>query len=300
MVEDREDIPVEETPEEPAPEAASPPAGKETRRGDKPAFSPGILFAEGMKLGFRNFFTFLVLAVLCHLPVFVTGVWASEKTFMANLTARIQAVPLDPGAALGPSMVNLFLSVLVGWFTMAVLVFTAVRTLSGNYPSFGEAISKGFSRFPAVFWVSILASLFTFVGFLVFIIPGIIVSLMLYLSLPVTVLEKKGGMEALKRSARLTSGYKGDIFVGLLPLSILFGIANYTWGRVGGSILTGLFGNPRTLEAWKLLVAGVSVVTTLLAVIFSLFLAAFSSFAYVRLKEIKEGVNLQELVEVFR
>ncbi len=308
MVEEQEGVPVEGTPAEPVAESSSPSPEKEGQgrettaaRKERPAFSPGVLLSEGLKLGFRNFFTFFFLAFLCNLPLFASQVWLAESKLTAGFAA-LQAgkTEVDSAATMGPLMVTGFLTILVGWFTSAVLVFAAVRTLSGERPSLGEAISKGFSRFGAILWVSILVTIFTALGLVLFVIPGIVVAIMLSLALPVTVLERKSGMEALRRSARLTSGYKMDIFLAFFVLGILSGILNLVWSKAGVPSLTSFLGNPKTLGGLRFLVAVKAVLTSLVDVVFSLFAAALSSFAYVRLKEIKEGVNLRELVKVFR
>ncbi|GEM_PF-5041074 len=308
MVEEQEGVPVGGTPAEPAGEtpSSSPEKGGLSRetaaaRKERPALSPGILVSEGLKLGFRNFFTFFFLALLCNLPLFVSQVWVAESTLTAGLAAGLSSESeVKSSALLGPMSVTAFITILVGWFTSAVLVFAAVRTLSGEPPSLGEAISKGFSRFPAILWVSFLVTIFTTLGMILFIVPGIVVAVMLSLALPVTVLERKSGMEALRRSARLTSGYKMDIFLAFLVLGILFGILNYIWATVGVSFFSSFLGTPKPLGGLRFLVAVKAVLGSLSGVVFSLFSAVFTSFAYVRLKEIKEGVNLRELVKVFR
>ncbi len=308
MVEEQEGVPVGGTPAGPAGETPSPSSEKEVHsretgavRKERPVFSPGILLSEGLKLGFRKFFTFFFLALLCNLPFFVSQVWLAESTLTARLAATLAGkATVDSSAILGPTSVTAFIAILVGWFTSAVLVFAAVRTLSGEPPSLGEAISRGFSRFPAILWVSILVTIFTALGLILFIVPGMVVAAMLSLALPVTVLERKSGMEALRRSARLTSGYKMDIFLAFFVLGIVYGILNYIWGAAGVSFLVSFLGTPKTLGALRFHVAVKAVLGALSGVVFSLFTAVLSSFAYVRLKEIKEGVNLRELVKVFR
>ena len=51
------------------------------------------------------------------------------------------------------------------------------------------------------------------VGFILLVIPGIILALMWALTIPVAVLEDKGLRDAVSRSAELTKGHRGRVFV---------------------------------------------------------------------------------------
>ena len=277
-----------------------PPRQVSRARRKRVAVSPGIFLFGGVKLGFQNFSTFFLLAFFCQAPLFVTQIWAAESLFARKIAALTGKGPLDEVTLIVPSAGNLFLQGILGFLTTAVLVFTAVQTLSGRRPSFGEAFSQGFSRLLPLLWVSFLSSLFVGIGFLLFLVPGFILLFMLYLAPTVTVMEGKGGMQALKRSARLTNGYKLDLFLGLLPLGVVSGIWTGVWQWGGVSLITSVIGRPQSLEGWKFVVGAHAFFSTLWPVVYSLFTATFASFAYVKLKELKEGVSIRELVEVFR
>lgn len=62
-------------------------------------------------------------------------------------------------------------------------------------------------------------------GFLLLIVPGVILALMWSLTIPVAVLEDKGLGDSVSRSAELTKGSRGRIFVvGVLYLVLLYTI----------------------------------------------------------------------------
>lgn len=90
-------------------------------------------------------------------------------------------------------------------------------------------------------------------GFVLLIIPGIILSLMWALTIPVAVLEDKGLRDSVSRSAELTKGNRGRIFV----IYFLFLVLTYTvyvlW-EIPILILLGVFAranNPTTLPVWS-------------------------------------------------
>tara|TARA_B100000508_G_scaffold140255_1_gene140691 strand:- start:1860 stop:3521 length:1662 start_codon:yes stop_codon:yes gene_type:complete len=77
----------------------------------------------------------------------------------------------------------------------------------------------------SLIWVYILAALVSFGGFMLFIIPGIIISVYVYFSQYVLVVEGKRGMDALMRSRDLVRGHWWDVAIKLLGVSlVLFGI----------------------------------------------------------------------------
>jgi len=63
------------------------------------------------------------------------------------------------------------------------------------------------------------------VGFLLLIVPGIILALMWALTIPVAVIEDTGLRDSVSRSAQLTKGHRGRVFViGLLFLVLFYAV----------------------------------------------------------------------------
>ncbi|MBZ9577492.1 hypothetical protein KJA13_00430 [Patescibacteria group bacterium] len=84
-----------------------------------------------------------------------------------------------------------------------------------------ESFTKGWSKILSYWWISILVGLITMVGFLLFIIPGIIFSLWFSLAGYVLVSEDIKGMKALFRSKQLIKGYWWKVFWRYLALTFL-------------------------------------------------------------------------------
>jgi hypothetical protein len=91
------------------------------------------------------------------------------------------------------------------------------------------------------------------IGFVLLIVPGIILALMWALTIPVAVLEDKGLRDSVSRSAELTKGSRGRIFV----IGVLFLILIYTvfalW-EIPIFILIGMFTrghNPAEFPVWS-------------------------------------------------
>lgn len=95
-----------------------------------------------------------------------------------------------------------------------------------------ESFTKGWSKILSYWWISILAGLITMVGFLLFIIPGIIFGLWFSLAGYVLVSEDIKGMKALLRSKQLVKGYWWKIFWRFLVLTFIVFLVTFITGFI--------------------------------------------------------------------
>jgi len=171
----------------------------------------------------------------------ITLVTIVPLQFLTGLTQLI----LFPGLAEGdPTAIQgnlgLFYLVIFGALGLTLLVLplanaavihAVARTYLSQPVTFGECLSHGLRRWPALIWTTILMSLIIGFGFVFLIIPGIIFSFWYLLAQQVTVLEDVSGGAALSRSKALMKGNAGTAFVLLL----IIGLINF-----GGNMVLGL------------------------------------------------------------
>ena len=103
----------------------------------------------------------------------------------------------------------------------AGLAYAVIRDLRATAPEFPQLLAQSCRALPCALVVSVLANLCMTVGFMLLVVPGIIVLLMLWVAVPAAVVERKYA-SALRRSVVLTKGYKGQLF-GLFLLILFFG-----------------------------------------------------------------------------
>jgi len=165
----------------------------------------------------NNWIMFVLLAFISGFINFCLGLWmfAIGSGFIitdlirwdwSSLTAVFgQILP----AIVLIGVINVLLSF---WFTLAIFYAAKDKTYTPK-----EVLTLALKRFlPALFLVIIVALIITG-GTILFIIPGIILGVYLFLALPILLFEKVDIIEALKRSFALTKGYWWKIF-GLLIL----------------------------------------------------------------------------------
>lgn len=181
---------------------------------------------------------------------------------------KIVAVLSIPATVVQYALVNLsqmywmvglsFIFSTIGESLMAgALIYAAARFLrTGIFPSLGESYYWGFQCWGRVLLCSFLYSLVVGLGILALIIPGVILSLMFALVIPLAVLENTPTLESFDRSSKLTKGYRGQIFLTYFLFSLIIIVV---------SLITGLgFGGAARAESSPLFAVAQGLITQLL------------------------------------
>jgi len=162
------------------------------------------------------------------LKIFTSNFWFISKLVFV-IFAPLEVVKVlgvgDGGnwqSAVGAGILWLICNALIAPSLIYALV-TQMQT--GVTPGLHEAYRYGLSRLIPFCACVALSWFLTSLGFVALIIPGIILSLAFELVYPMATLEKGSPVEILKRSYRLTNGYKWNIFgagfvLGLLVLLV--------------------------------------------------------------------------------
>lgn len=159
-----------------------------------------------------------------------------------------------------------------------------VQQLRGRNASIGDCLGRGFSVLLPVLGVALLQALIIFVGFILCVIPGIVLSVQLAVAVPAAVEERPGVIGALRRSRDLTRGNGWPVFCVLFVLGLLGYALGYVMARALG---------PGALASYGQYVQfGLQIVTTALS-------ATAGAVMYYRLRSSKESVDLENLASVF-
>jgi hypothetical protein len=218
-----------------------------------------------------------------YIPMIIWGV--TLATGDMNL-AKIQA--FDKYAGVAVMLLNIFVA--------AAITYGVVMELQGQHAGIGASFATGLARFFPVLGVAILSALAIGAGFLLLIIPGIIVYCMLYVSTPAAVLERNGITGALGRSRDLTRGHKLEIF-GLL---FIVGLINVGLAYVAQELIV-KGGDIETLSVLAVegLIRRAIYVHLALNIIVSSLGGVMQAVAYYYLRSEKEGTSANELGRIF-
>jgi hypothetical protein len=262
----------------------------------------------------NNLVTFLAIAlivtILMYVVIFVVGMVFFGAAMMGGAGmdpggGMMGLASLGIGAILG--LIVVFVLVMaVNQLGVAAITYGTVQYLRDRKAGIGECLSRGLSVIGLVLGVAVLGSLIVAIGagiayYILSFIHGIVGALaaaviglggfiVLWVAVPVAVIERPGVVASLQRSVSLTAGYRWHIlgvFLLLLVITILIGIAVGIVIAIIGWISTGLGGIVSFL-----LNIGFSLVITALA-------ATLAAVGYYNLRVAKEGVDIADIARVF-
>ncbi len=164
------------------------------------------------------------------------------------------------------------------------IVYGTLRELQGQPASLGELLRHGLATLAPVLVVAVLSTAIVYLGLAAVVIPGLVLSVMFWVAVPVVVIERRSALASLRRSSDLTRGYRWPIF-GLLMLSLAI--------YAGFGYLFAVFLDYETnylrslIFEWGFTVA------------LDAFFAVLATVTYFDLKRIKEGGDIDQIAAVF-
>jgi hypothetical protein len=248
--------------------------------GVSPRFEIGRVASRTFGVIGRNLVVFLSLAtLLAGVPQAIVGYFTLTAVFGSGGASAF----LISGCA-----------ALIGFVAMGVLqaalIHGSVADLNGRKANLSDCLSTGLRFFLPVIGVSILTGLGIAVGFVLLIVPGVLLALAWCVNVPVVVVERKDVFAAFGRSADLTRNHRGAILVLVIAYALVAGILQQVTLAVTGGFSLATLGSFNATQ-W--------VVLTVLQVAESLIGAAGIAAIYYELRSIKEGIGPEALASVF-
>lgn len=228
----------------------------------------GVIGKSFAVLG-RNILPFGVMGILFWSPALVYGL--------------IVAAPSVTDVITRTGVLYFAYSLLIGGILNGALAYGAIMDLSGQRATFGACIGRGLSLLLPVLGVILLAALASAAGLVLLIVPGFIVLIMLYVAVPVAVVERPGVVASLRRSRELTKGNRWRI----LWILVLVGIISQAAVAISGRLVAGLAPS-LTLSVELMLIA-----------LFGALAGVTAAVVYHELKSVKEGTRVEQLAAVF-
>ncbi len=250
-------------------------------------FRVGAVLGRSFSVLSRNFVAFMALALAFNAPLYLYQLLA------------------DPGDAVGtedlPVGVLLLLlgQMLLSFLLTATLVYGTVRDLRGRPAGLGECIAQGVALLLPVFLVAVLATLALMVGFMLFIVPGIVLMVFWWVLIPTVVVERPGLLRAFGRSMELTKGYRWRVFALFLVIVVGYIVI----GMVVGAASFGALFSTTDLENLEAATRSSFDIFVLIDWLLSSLLAAFwsvmAAVSYHDLRIAQEGADSNEIAAVF-
>ena len=238
-------------------------------------FRVGDVLLRGLSILAHNFVPFGLLALAFTAPPFI----------YALATAPTLAPDAAPELTVSTGDVAIFAAnILLRYVLIAALVYGTIRELRASRASLRECVSRGLGLVFPVVGVAILVAVATGLAAMLLIVPGLIVAAMLWVAVPIAVVERPGVINSLTRSAELTKGYRWPVF-GII--AIVVG-ANFMLVLLAGAAVSAIGGETASL-----------VLSWILSAVFGAVIAVVSAVSYHDLRIAKEGVDVHQIARVF-
>ena len=182
-------------------------------------YAPGVfrisdVFSRAFSVLGRRFPLFFLIYLVSALP---------GRLIVVLFGVSGQPVQPDPRALLatiGGSLLAMLLAIL----GQSTVLFVAYQTLRNQPVTLGEAFGRALNRFFPMLGVILCFSLAVMFGLLLLVVPGAILAVRYYTFAAVCLIEQRGPIDSLGRSAELTQGHRWPIFGLALLVAVATGI----------------------------------------------------------------------------
>ncbi len=251
-------------------------------------FDIGRVISGGFAIVARRPVTLIVLTALFGFLPTAATLW---------LTADWLPAPAPGAANLAATLQRLgaveLIGVLLGgmsWILQGAVAAAALSDYGDKPLSVTEALAKAAPRMPIVYACGVLATAGIVLGTIALIVPGILLALAWSVGGVVAVVENTG-FKSFGRSAQLTKGNRGSLFIIFLIYGVVGTVVSIAVRAVaGGSLMAAGASDPLWLTI-GLQPLGSAVV--------QVFMTATLISAYVELRGVKDGLAASGLAALF-
>lgn len=250
----------------------------------KEPFGVGRLIGRTFSEFFRNILLFLGIAFVPTLVISMLSYFAMTDVMEASLTGAV----VDPSQIFGPMFfLTTVLSLVAYLLIIGVTTIAAYDRINGEALDFGQYIGRTMGSILPILILGLIYYILFVLGLVLLIVPGLYVGAMFLVLIPVILIER-AGFRGLSRAAELSKGYRWALVGAIVLLFLVLIVLSLGLQFVSGAIF--------------LAVENIWLVLILQAIVSSVtygFSAVFTALAYARLKELKEGLGMSDLVKVF-
>jgi hypothetical protein len=255
---------------------ASLPAGR-FREGE---FRVGNVFSRAWSVFSGNFLTFMVVTGIASLPPLLFP----------------KPVPGAPYGNIGMTIFTLFLMIVLGTLSQAIVLYGAFQDMRGRPVSLADCFRVGLHRFLPIVGLAIIMGLGVMFASFLFIVPGFIIYMMWFVATPVCVVEQLGPIRSLGRSRELTKGHRWKLF----GLCLLILVPALIIGTIIVAVMAILAGTGSLLGLPGALASPLGQLVNLIwSAAWGAFYAVLIVVTYHDLRVAKEGIDTDQIAAVF-
>mgnify|MGYP005864040093 CR=1 FL=1 len=193
-------------------------------------FKESISVAKGNPLIFIPMLAASVLSALLSLIFVGSAVPMAGRFSGEQIAANPEQALAGVGVAAGAMFIIGIISTFVGLLTHSMTVAMADTALKGERATLQNGWSRIISRIVAVIIASVLMGVIVGAGFIMLVLPGIILAFFLMFTLVALIVDDLGAFKAIGQSFKTVGKNFGATFITFLViigLAIITGIANF-------------------------------------------------------------------------
>ncbi|QHQ34544.1 hypothetical protein [Algicella marina] len=244
----------------------------------------GALISRTFSVFFRHVLLFMAIAFV---PTLVVGL--VSLALMPDLMGFGSTGAIDPNFTFPTTAFAIvtILSLVVYLLVIGVSTLAAYDVSLGRPTQFGAYISRTLASALPIVVLGLVYYILISLGLLLLILPGLYILAMFYVLVP-AILVERAGFSGLSRAASLSKGYRWPVLGSIIVVFLLTVIVSIIVNMVAG-VVVAMTGS---------LVVSVVIQSVVNALAYGL-TAVFAAVLYARLRELKEGVGMSDLVSVF-
>jgi hypothetical protein len=244
----------------------------------------GEILDAAIRLYRSQWKSLMAIVAIALVPITFLQAFLTRST-AAPIPTDPAAVPVDLDSTLITSIVLTLIQLLVVMpFLTAAVAKASADVYLGERVLVAPTVRYAVSRIHSILWISILTGLAVLLGFVLLIIPGIIVGVRFVFGSTVLVVEGRKGTAALGRSWRLAQGHFWKLFGTLLLANIMASVVESVLAIPGFVAFVAI--GP---EGWPFLAIG----SSLAAILTTPFTTLITVLLYFDLRIRREAFDLE-------
>ncbi|MBO9434079.1 hypothetical protein J7394_07685 [Ruegeria sp. R13_0] len=249
----------------------------------------GAIVGETFSIFFKKIHLVLLLGFIPALIEVIVNNYTVGQSFDDIGTAGFDNTAFYSGV-----IVSALITLLAYAVTTAVIIQFAYDAKLARAARIGSYFSAAVVNLPAIAVLSIVTTILYFIGLVFLVVPGIWIYAVFSVIVPAIVIDR-AGFGAMGRSATLTKNYRWPIIGALIlmGLCIVLVVMVVTFVFAAAFGFSGIADPTASLGPWAFFEAALN------AIAYG-WLSITIALIFARLKEIKEGVSVSDLVDVFK
>ena len=244
-------------------------------------FGVGNVLSQGWDVFSKNLVPFGIIALAVTFPSFLYQLINGAAAVTTDATTADGSFYVGRSVAGGGAFIAVLIELVLRQVAAGAISYGVFQEMRAQRADLGDCLRRAGALVFVVTVVAIVSVVAKILATILLIVPGLIVAAMLWVAVPVAVVERPGVIGSLARSAVLTKGNRWAVFGIMLLIGIGNMVASYLVDRIAGVAAPGAF------------------VSWIVAAAITAYAASVTAVGYCSLRFAKEGVGIDEIARVF-